>query len=523
MRHTVAILLIFSSISGCNWLQQAESPSPNNSKTANCPKQPSEPPAIEVNDRTNIYNAFNYQTKTIVADPDAIAFESLEHKFTWCRANDSWTVESLDRSQVDSTNSTEPESELEREIQFKGDTYRYRVELDRQTLEDARQAVFELTTSNSERSQRQTLYTLEQTKQAGAGILLGKPKISEPLIYDDRLFWYVYTYRGEGFGGIATIVSYDPATEKITAIQPPEIATQIINDLAIAGDFDNPTFWIATQLTGEGNPYIPSMGLVAYRPENENYTQGTIDSYRVDNSPIVGAIPTKLYLENETIWVGTGNGICQIDWQRIDREDSWSCWRFALMAELPREELPVYGSLLDDNQEASIAEAPDSTVEVLWWSLKQREPITGRYEIVYQPGMTVEFGDRGVTTWTELYRREYQPPVWLSPVSWVGSDWHWAGDRFVRGLDEVELNLFGGGAMGIGSNEPDNDYIFDHNAIRGDLELLKLTEDASEVKHYSAWVEETSIQPYLTIIPHRQSPNLQPNPLLEIESVLKQK
>ena len=522
MRHTVAIVLIFSLISSCNWLQQAERASPNISKIANCPQPPSELPLIKVNDRANnIYNAFNYQIEKIVADPDTIAFKSSEHKFTWCRANNSWIVESFDKPQSDLTNNTKPGSKPKREIQFKGDIYQYRVKLNRQNPREASQAVFELISPKFEESRR-ILYTLEQTKQADAGIQLGDPEISDPLIYGNRLFWYVYTYYGEGFGGIATIVSYNPATEVITVIQPPEIATQIINDLAIAGNPDDPTFWIATQLTGEGNPYIPSMGLVAYRPENENYTQGSLDSYRVDNSPIVGAIPTKLYLENEILWVGTGNGICQIDWQAIDREDSWSCWRFALMAELPREELPVYSSLLDNSPDTTIAaKATEPTVEVLWWSLKQREPLTGRYEIEYQPGMTVEFSDRGATTWTELYRRGYQPPVWRPPVYWVGSNWHWDGDRFVRGLDEVELNLFGGGAMGIGSNEPNDDYIFDHNAIRGDLELLKLTKDASEVKHYSAWVEETLLQPYLTIVPHRRSPQMQPNPLLEIKSTLK--
>ncbi len=175
--------------------------------------------------------------------------------------------------------------------------------------------------------------------------------------------------------------------------------------------------------------------------------------------------------------------------------------------------------------------------------------------------------DRGATTWSELYQRNDRPPVWQPPVYWIGSNWHWNGDRFlngalrqrpegtlhpsgavslmgettghinawgfprrqplpktalnrfIRGLDEVELNMFGGGPTGIGS-EPNRDYIFDHNALRGDLELLELTENTTKVKYYSAWVEDSLLQPYLTLVPHNISAQTKPNPLLEIESSL---
>ena len=90
----------------------------------------------------------------------------------------------------------------------------------------------------------------------------------------------------------------------------------------------------------------------------------------------------------------------------------------------------------------------------------------------------------------------------------------------VRGLDEVELNLVGGGAVGISSGQPNDDYIYDMNALRGDLELLELTKDTTKVKHYSAWVEDSLLQPYLTIVPRVRPSESQPNPLLEIESKL---
>lgn len=37
-------------------------------------------------------------------------------------------------------------------------------------------------------------------------------------------------------------------------------------------------------------------------------------------------------------------------------------------------------------------------------------------------------------------------------VHWIGKDWHWNGDRFVRVLDHVEGDSLGGGDRGIGMN-----------------------------------------------------------------------
>ena len=512
MKYIIGVLLSLALLTSCNSRTRVDRPTTEISKSDRCPKPPTEPISIEINDREDgFYNAFNYQIRDIIADSDTIAFTSLEYKFTWCRGNDNWAIEPINSSQSDPLGTT---TEITGDVRLNGKTYQYRVKLDVEAPREARQAIFELTTESSQ-PQQQILYTLEQTKQADAGIELGEPEISQPVVYNDRLFWTVDTYHGEGFGGIATIVSYDPATEQITVIQPSEIAAQIINDLVITENSDRPAFWIATQLTAEGNPYIPSLGLVAYHPENEDYTQGAIAPYRVDNSPIVGAIPTKLYLDTDKLWVGTGNGICRVNWQTIDREDSWSCWRFALMAE-PNQELPVYRSLLDNTPDATIAPNENKKIEVLWWSLNQREPVKGRYEISYEPGMTVELS-QGATTWSELYQG-YQPAVWQPPLYWAGSNWHWEGDRFLRGLDEVELNMFGGGPMGIGSLQPNADYIFDHNALRGDLELLELTEATTKVRYYSAWVEDTMLQPYLIIVPEVRSPQSRSNPLLEIKS-----
>jgi hypothetical protein len=496
MKYFLVSLIGLGLISSCNLQEKSNTDTQKLANNVNCPEPSTELNTIRIDRKEyGFYDAFNYQIKNIVANNDTITFQSFDRQFTFCRGNNNWAIAPFKKQQFDTNNNT---------IQLNEQNYKYAVKL------SGDRVIFELITPNSTQPQQQQLYDLEQTKQAQAGVELGEPEISTAMVYGDRIFWSIFTYHGEGFGGIATIVSYDPASKKITVIQPPEIAAQIINDLVIAGTPDNPTFWLATQLTSEGNPYLPSMGLVAYHPNNPDYTKGTIDSYRVDNSPIVGAIPTKLYLEQDILWIETGNGICQLKWQNIDN-NSWSCWQFALMANIPSEGLPVYSSLLDNTVDGTMTE---TTVEVLWWLVKQREPVSGRYEIRYQPAMTVELTDRGAMSWNEYYYGDFEPPVLQPPLYWAGSNWHWEGDRFVRGLDEVALNLVGGGVMGIGSQQTNDDYIFDLNAVRGDLELLELTKDKTKVKYYSAWAEDSLLQPYLTIVPHQRSPQSQPNPLL---------
>ena len=247
MKILVIILLGFGLISGCNSSNNSKKSPKNPQKTINCPVPLNDLPLIKINSKKyGFYHAFNYQIEEIIPDTDTIAFKSYRHKFTLCRANNNWIVEEISPSE--STNNLE--SGEYKNIQIEGKQYQYKVKLDLDSPREARQAIFELITPESSQPQQQIVYNLEQTKQARAGIELGEPQVSTPIVYDNRLFWSIFTYRAEGFGGIATIVSYNPATNKITVIQPPEIATQIINDLVITGNPDNPTFWIATQLTG---------------------------------------------------------------------------------------------------------------------------------------------------------------------------------------------------------------------------------------------------------------------------------
>jgi hypothetical protein len=266
---------------------------------------------------------------------------------------------------------------------------------------------------------------------------------------------------------------------------------------------------MGTNISGEGNAYIPANGLVAYRPDPQNLNSGSLTSYTVHNSPLVGAIPDKLRLEDDTLWVGTGNGICQAKWQAADNPESWSCWRFAAMAKLPSEGIPVYSGLT--NKTPAVTLSPSSsgeTVEVLWWSPLDFQTRKGRYEVRYLQGFTVKL-DQGA----RLEESRRLPPG-KPPVYWPGFEWHWNGDRFIRGFDEVAQNRFGVGPTGIGSNRFEPNTPPNWNAIRGDLELLNLSPKSTSVRYYSGWVNENLLSPYLSVLPQKrpQNPQLNPQP-----------
>ena len=376
--------------------------------------------------------------------------------------------------------------------------------------------VFELLTPDNKTSQRQTIYTLKDLDAASvkmgfsaSGNQLGFPRVTSAVIYGKRIWWSVSFEQGEGNNGIATIVSYDPQTNKFTFIQPEELGFTQITDLVITGDAKNPTLWMGTQISGEGNPYIPAKGLVAYRPDLQNPNSGSLTAYTVYNSPLVGAIPDKLLLENDQLWVSTANGVCQVQWQTADSSDSWNCWRFAAMAKLPSEELPLYSA--STNKTPAVSLSPNngqSTVEVLWWSPLDSQTGKGRYEVRYPQGFTVNL-DEGASP----YEFPIPLPLGKPRVSWPGFDWHWNGEGFVRGWDEVSGNLVGGGPQGIGSGEFLPNVPMNWNAMRGDLELLELSNQSTRIKYNSAWVDEAKLQPYLTVVPQELPQNPQPNPL----------
>ncbi|NES84503.1 MAG: hypothetical protein F6K10_25580, partial [Moorea sp. SIO2B7] len=415
MKPFVTILSLVWLVSACGSATTNLSGKENGKETgnvANCPSSPAYVPEIKIGKaKEGLYQVFDYQIRNIVADKNTIKFESLKYDFVFCRGNDSWSV------QPGNFKGENPEAEDYEDtlaaladppyktVELNGKTYQYRVTLDPNPFPDLefepKRVVFELIKPDSTKPQSQVLYTFEQMKKAQTGIQLGFPSITATVVYDNRVFWAIAPEQGEGNGGIATIVSYNPENQKIGVIQPEKIKGQQITDLAITGDPAQPTFWIATQMSGEGNPFLPGMGLVAYRPNSGDYTSGSLSAYHGRNSPLVGAIPNKLKLEGDKLWLGTGNGICKLKWQAVAEPKNWSCWRFALMAKLPSDGLPIYSSVLNESSAASLAPSkPDDTVEVYWWSLRDNQSREGRYEVEYKPGFTVKLNE-GAKSWAE--------------------------------------------------------------------------------------------------------------------------
>ncbi|TVP59256.1 MAG: hypothetical protein EA343_20340 [Nodularia sp. (in: Bacteria)] len=483
----------------------------------------------------NFSDRFDYHIYNILATTDTINFQSLRQDFVFCRGNNTWTVQpgTLAKDLQPPSNYQEFAQELVnpsfKTIDIQGRIYQYRVvrepkfsleedsfitrETEPEPAED--KVIFELVTPENQSSQKQTLYTLEDLQAAALGSQIGFPSITSAVIYGERIWWTISFEQGEGNNGIATIISYHPQTNKFTLIQPKELESIQITDLSITGDAKNPTLWMGTQISGEGNPYIPAKGLVAYRPDLQNPNSGALTAYTVHNSPLVGAIPDKLRLENDKLWVSTANGVCQVQWQTINNSDSWNCWRFAAMAKLPFEELPLYSASTNQTPAVSLsAKNAEETVEVLWWSPVDFQTRKGRFEVRYPQGFTVNL-DEGASL-DEFSLEPGKPPVY-----WPGFNWHWNGvsaapsqeARFVRALDQVALNFVGGGPQGIRSGQFLPNAPMNWSVMRGDLELLELSTQSTRLKYYSGWVDEAKLQPYLTVVPQEIPQNPQPNPL----------
>jgi hypothetical protein len=534
---TLGICLILSACVAQNSSQTGQVVQP---KVENCPAD-TVVALPKIQDSETFADKFNYHIYNILADADTIKFQTLKQDFVFCRGNNTWTVQpgTLAPDSQPPINYAELAQELVnpqfKNIDFQGKTYQYRVvrepgfSLDENNLitrdkepapaED--KVVFELVNPENQTTQRQTLYTLQDLQAAavkqnhpGMGNQLGFPRITQAVTYGNSIWWSVAFEQGEGNSGIPTIVNYDPQMNNFTLIQPEALGFTQINDLVITGEAKNLTLWMGTQISGEGNPYIPDQGLVAYRFDLQNPSSGDLTAYTVHNSPLVGAIPNKLRLENDQLWVSTANGVCQLQWQSPDNPNSWNCWRFAVMANLPSEKIPLYPTSRSEvAQDALVSQNGGETVEVLWWSPVDFQSGKGRYEVRYTPGFTSILNDGA-----DLY--EFPVPPGKPPVSWPGFYWHWNGQRFVRGFDQVSWNLVGGGPQGIGGGQFSGNVPVDWNTIRGDLELLEVSGQSTRLKYYSGWVDEAKLQPYLTVVPQKLPANPQPNPLTAIAKQL---
>lgn len=507
-----------------------KAPVAKSAQTCNLSTAPLDPLAAPEN--MPVFEQFNFRPTGIVTDAHTVTFKTPYYDFTLCRGDRTWTITSATGDQENAEAAFDYQQMLANianpsysEIDINGETYRYRIRLqadwlddqlaagelpftpaaDAATSESAKEAVyFELQRPSGELINK-ALYTLTDLRAAQLGASLGDPRIAGAVVVDDQLWFAATASQGEGNSGFASLIRYDLASEALTVEQPAELQGNQITAIA-ATKKDTLTLWLGTKVGGEGNPYLPADGLVAYQPNTQNLT-----AYSVTNSPLVGAIPFQIEAEEEVLWVATGEGVCQVDWQLFDSGKSWDCWRFTATAELPAAGVDLYPSAL--------ATAPTDTlnqnsIEVLWASTDASA--TWRYEVAYDPGFEVQLPSGGY--WhTDQYAEEVTQ---LAPgeeaLFWPGHAWHWAGDRFTRSFDEVALNMVGGGPYGLSGSDIYDGFYSDNNAIRGDFDLLDITPTATKVRHYSGWVDGTDLSVYPTVVPAESSTHQRPNPLLEM-------
>lgn len=503
----LSLILIFGSLisglSGCHSTQVAKT-------EPSCPSSPETPPTLSLTYEGDIYKSL--QSVNIKETPDTLIFQSERLNFIYCRSQNNWIITEGTYPKVDMLAQQEEfANPTYQSLEFKGKTYKYRVILDPNPFPDFRvepqQVIFELIHPDQSNPQSHVLYTLDQVK-AKTGFQLGVPQVRATEIAHNQIYWAIASEQGEGFSGIATIIRYHPDQDQLTLLQPKGLESQQIKDIIVTGNPQTPILWLATQQAGEGNPFLPGSGLVAYSTNNETY-----QAYHIRNSPLVGVIPHRLWLDGDFLWVSTGNGICNLPWQTPDQFTQWNCWQFELKATVPPAGVTLYPSSVSwDILETLPSETGDVTV--LWWTLNDFHKKKGRYEVVYAQGIEVTLPDQGSIAWQDYYRDSRQGQPWQSSIYWVGRHWIWQGEQFIRPLDGVSLNLVGGGALGI---EQWNQEVSrsERYAIRGNLDLLNLTDTSTQVKHYSAWVEDQNLTPYVTLIPYSHLPSPNNNPLNE--------
>ncbi|NEQ50153.1 MAG: hypothetical protein F6K11_08490 [Leptolyngbya sp. SIO3F4] len=466
------------------------------------------------------FERFNFRPTEATATEDTVTFHGERYSFTFCKSDRTWGVKALEpaiEAEEDYATYFEALSDPEYEAITSNDqTYRARVRLDASWLDDQatssdnlEQVIFELVKPGDSLTTSKVLYTNNEIIEQELGASAGVPEITRSLATDDALWWAVGFEQGEGASGITTIVQYDIDTDEITLWQPSELGNAQITDLAVTGKDKDLTLWLGTQYSGEGNPYLPAFGLVAYSP-----TKNTVKTYTTDSSPMIGAIPTRIQTDMELLWVATADGACEVDWASMDSTDSWACWRFTIMADIPAKQ-ELYGSLLAETAIDTVETS--GPVELLWvtdTNISTPEA-TLRYEMRYTPGITTQL-DQGADYYVGPEEQPDDGYFW-----WPGKDWTWNGERFIRYRDQVATNYVGGGPQGIGSNDYEN-YIVDWNTMRGEFELLQLTPESTEIKYYSAWIDGAEIKPWITVN-EVETPSLtQENPTDKVLIELKQ-
>lgn len=498
MKRTIVLFLFMGLLNAC---EGQTSQNLSESDRLTCPAPPASPPALLPSPEGDLLNRFDFQIRNIEVNESFLRFQSLNHDFIFCRENESWIA---DKGTFDAGALLFEGEVSYQTVALQGQTYQYRAVLDPDFTSGRRsqRAVIEVIPPAATEPIVAELYNLQDIRKAKLGNDLAYPEFVRALPYGDRLLLSVSAPSGEGFAGIATLAFYDPQSQAIELKHPEELKGQIITDMAISASSENPKIWLTTQTSGEGNPYLPGMGLVSYE-----LNSNAIATYHVRNSPLIGVIPTKLQVDGTDLWVGTGNGICRIEGEEAERSEGWQCWRFAVIANLANGGVTLYDRLAAQKPALTL-EA--KRVEVLWRSpLAYEDNAPGRYEVVYPEGFSTAIVG-GKTTWSQWGIKKQ---AYSAPFNWPGAEWYWTGKRFQRGFDGVALNLVGGGPIGIGQKGFNPNTSPDVAAMRGDLDLLALTAGKTEVRYYSGWVDEALLSPYVEIVPVESISNSQTNPL----------
>jgi hypothetical protein len=478
------------------------------------------------------FEQFNFRPEGISIEADTVTFETPYYNFTFCKGDRTWSVTSVSNSQAD-------EAEFDYEqmladianpdystIEIDGETYEYRVRLQAEWLNEqiassgeppfnpdasAEEVVyFELKLPDGELLSQQ-LYTLSDLQTAQLGASLGVPEIAGAVAVENQLWFAATAEQGEGNSGFASLIHYDLETNELSVDQPAEMQGNQISAIAATNRNNTLTLWLGTKRSGEGNPHLPADGLVSYQPDSQGLT-----TYSVANSALVGAIPFEIAVEEDFLWVATGEGVCEVEWQTVDSGESWNCWEYMATADLPAAGVDLYNSFLATEPTGTLNQ---DSVEVLWVSQtfeEADEPAALRYEVAYEPGFEVQIPQGGYWLSNEVARRTTKG----SDIFWPGHAWHWQGDRFTRSLDEVALNMVGGGPHGLADSNTRDGFYFDSNAIRGDFDLLDITSDSTKVRHYSGWVDGSDLSVYPTVVSVDSLTRSKPNPLVEMAASL---
>lgn len=524
----LGILLLLSSCT------PSESVDTGQGQAESCPQLAASPISLKPDAQEPLYAPFDFHIQAIAEDEQYLRFRGEKVEFVVCKVDRTWSVvaaPSEDKPVGEAAHDArlaEIENPSLKSITLNDKTYQYRVKLNASWINSEGSptpspeltraeegVVFELITPESPTPREIPLYTRRELEEAQLGASLGVPRVSAAIATEDSLWWAIAAEQGEGASGIATLIRFTPSSGDLEVIKPEGLQGVQMTDLAVTGSGESFTLWIGTQISGEGNPYLPAMGLVRYRPQENNLNTGDIATYTPQNSPLIGTIPDRLLVQGETLWIATANGVCAVPHGQIDQATTWECWRFTATADLPASGVPLYPSVQATQAATTLT---GDRVEVLWIApakeAGENQPFVGRYEVKYDPGFTLSLAEGATQVPNELSRRF--PLVQAAPpVAWPGDEWRWEGDRFVRALDEVNLNMVGGGPSGIGTEgrESPNPYLQDWAAIRGDLSLLELTNQKTEVRYYSGWVDADLLDPTPTVVPAEEPTQRQPNPL----------